>query len=91
MRLTQAGEQSNNITRTAWLHAGFRRQGGCLTLDAQCGSAPGWWKGGMQMHLAVAKDKFDALPKSYQAALRARRRRPTLRCWPNTTPPILAR
>jgi TRAP-type mannitol/chloroaromatic compound transport system substrate-binding protein len=32
---------------------------------------PGWWKGGMQLHLAVAKDKFDALPKSYQAALRA--------------------
>jgi TRAP-type mannitol/chloroaromatic compound transport system substrate-binding protein len=32
---------------------------------------PGWWKGGMQMHLVVAKDKFDALPKSYQAALRA--------------------
>ena len=32
---------------------------------------PGWWKGGMQMHLVVAKDKFDALPKPYQAALRA--------------------
>jgi TRAP-type mannitol/chloroaromatic compound transport system substrate-binding protein len=32
---------------------------------------PGWWKGGMQMHLVAAKDKFDALPKSYQAALRA--------------------
>jgi TRAP-type mannitol/chloroaromatic compound transport system substrate-binding protein len=32
---------------------------------------PGWWKGGMQMHLVVAKDKFDALPKAYQAALRA--------------------
>ena len=32
---------------------------------------PGWWKGGMQLHLAVAKDKFAALPKSYQAALRA--------------------
>ena len=32
---------------------------------------PGWWKGGVQLHLAVAKDKFDALPKSYQAALRA--------------------
>jgi len=31
---------------------------------------PGWWKGGVQLHLAVAKDKFDALPKSYQAALR---------------------
>jgi TRAP-type mannitol/chloroaromatic compound transport system substrate-binding protein len=32
---------------------------------------PGWWKGGMQLHLVVSKEKFDALPKSYQAALRA--------------------
>ena len=32
---------------------------------------PGWWKGGMQLHLAVSKDRFDLLPKSYQAALRA--------------------
>ncbi len=32
---------------------------------------PGWWKGGMQLHLIVATDKFDALPKSYQAAFRA--------------------
>ena len=32
---------------------------------------PGWWKGGMQLHLVVAKDKFDALPKVYQSALRA--------------------
>jgi TRAP-type mannitol/chloroaromatic compound transport system substrate-binding protein len=32
---------------------------------------PGWWKGEMQLHLVVAKDKFSALPKSYQAALRA--------------------
>jgi acetyl-CoA C-acetyltransferase len=37
--VTQAGEQSNNITRTAWLHAGLPYQTGCLTLDAQCGSA----------------------------------------------------
>jgi len=37
--VTQAGEQSNNITRTAWLHAGLPIQTGCLTLDAQCGSA----------------------------------------------------
>ena len=37
--VTQAGEQSNNITRTAWLHAGLPRQAGGLTLDAQCGSA----------------------------------------------------
>jgi acetyl-CoA C-acetyltransferase len=37
--VTQAGEQSNNVTRTAWLHAGLPHQAGCLTLDAQCGSA----------------------------------------------------
>jgi acetyl-CoA C-acetyltransferase len=37
--VTQAGEQSNNITRTAWLHAGLPYQAGCLTVDAQCGSA----------------------------------------------------
>jgi acetyl-CoA C-acetyltransferase len=37
--VTQAGEQSNNITRTAWLHAGLPWQTGCMTLDAQCGSA----------------------------------------------------
>ncbi len=32
---------------------------------------PGWWKGGMQLHLIVARDKYEALPKTYQAALRA--------------------
>src|ERR1700736_6495214 len=37
--VTQAGEQSNNVTRTAWLHAGLPYQAGWLTLDAQCGSA----------------------------------------------------
>jgi acetyl-CoA C-acetyltransferase len=37
--VTQAGEQSNNVTRTAWLHAGLPYPTGCLTLDAQCGSA----------------------------------------------------
>src|SRR5260370_3745100 len=37
--VTQAGEQSNNITRTAWLHASLPQQTECLTLDAQCGSA----------------------------------------------------
>jgi acetyl-CoA C-acetyltransferase len=36
--VTQAGEQSNNVTRTAWLHAGLPHRAGCLTLDAQCGS-----------------------------------------------------
>ncbi|MFS8097074.1 steroid 3-ketoacyl-CoA thiolase [Lentzea alba] len=37
--VTQAGEQSNNITRTAWLHAGLPSSTGCMTVDAQCGSA----------------------------------------------------
>lgn len=37
--VTQAGEQSNNITRTAWLHAGLPWEVGCTTIDAQCGSA----------------------------------------------------
>ncbi len=37
--VTQGGEQSNNITRTAWLHAGLPHTTGCLTIDAQCGSA----------------------------------------------------
>ena len=37
--VTQAGEQSSNVTRTAWLHGGLPYQAGGLTLDAQCGSA----------------------------------------------------
>jgi acetyl-CoA C-acetyltransferase len=37
--VTQAGEQSNNVTRTAWLHAGLPHTTGCQTIDAQCGSA----------------------------------------------------
>ena len=37
--VTQAGEQAGNATRTAWLHRGLPYRTGCLTLDAQCGSA----------------------------------------------------
>jgi acetyl-CoA C-acetyltransferase len=37
--VTQGGEQSGNITRTAWLHAGLPQETGCTTIDAQCGSA----------------------------------------------------
>jgi acetyl-CoA C-acetyltransferase len=37
--VTQAGEQAGNVTRTAWLHAGLPYRCGCMTLDAQCGSA----------------------------------------------------
>ncbi|MEU0878552.1 steroid 3-ketoacyl-CoA thiolase [Lentzea sp. NPDC005914] len=37
--VTQAGEQSNNITRTAWLHTGLPHTTAGTTIDAQCGSA----------------------------------------------------
>jgi acetyl-CoA C-acetyltransferase len=36
--VTQAGEQSNNITRHAWLSAGRGWHTGGTTVDAQCGS-----------------------------------------------------
>ncbi len=37
--VTQAGEQSNNITRTAWLHAKLPHTTAATTVDCQCGSA----------------------------------------------------
>ncbi len=37
--VTQYGEQSNNITRVAWLTAGLPDQVGATTVDCQCGSA----------------------------------------------------
>lgn len=36
--VTQYGEQSNNITRVAWLSAGLPEQVGATTIDCQCGS-----------------------------------------------------
>ena len=36
--VTQAGEQSNNITRVGWLTAGLPEQVGATTVDCQCGS-----------------------------------------------------
>ncbi|MFE6508424.1 steroid 3-ketoacyl-CoA thiolase [Nocardioides sp. NPDC057767] len=37
--VTQAGEQSGNVVRFGWLHAGLPEEVGSTTLDAQCGSA----------------------------------------------------
>ncbi|MGH3330740.1 MAG: steroid 3-ketoacyl-CoA thiolase [Nocardioidaceae bacterium] len=37
--VTQAGEQSGDIARRAWLHAGLPQTTGATTIDAQCGSA----------------------------------------------------
>jgi acetyl-CoA C-acetyltransferase len=53
--VTQAGEQSSNVTRTAWLHAGLPYQTGCLTLDAQCGS------GQQAVHLIAGLIAADAI------------------------------
>ena len=36
--VTQSGEQSNNISRVAWLHAGLPEHVGATTIDCQCGS-----------------------------------------------------
>jgi acetyl-CoA C-acetyltransferase len=36
--VTQAGEQSNDMVRRAWLHAGLPRATGGTAVDAQCGS-----------------------------------------------------
>jgi acetyl-CoA C-acetyltransferase len=36
--VTQAGEQSGDIARRAWLHAGLPQETGATTIDAQCGS-----------------------------------------------------
>jgi acetyl-CoA C-acetyltransferase len=37
--VTQAGEQSNNVTRGAWLQAGLPYETAATTIDCQCGSA----------------------------------------------------
>ncbi|MFD1812730.1 steroid 3-ketoacyl-CoA thiolase [Rhodococcus gannanensis] len=37
--VTQAGEQSNNVTRQAWLHAGLPYTTAATTIDCACGSS----------------------------------------------------
>ncbi|OEV04563.1 steroid 3-ketoacyl-CoA thiolase [Streptomyces oceani] len=37
--VTQAGEQSNNVTRNAWLHAGLPHATACTSIDCACGSS----------------------------------------------------
>ncbi|HLW92483.1 MAG TPA: ABC transporter substrate-binding protein, partial [Roseiarcus sp.] len=52
---------------------GERKEGDKLMLSKVAPNYyyPGWWKGGMQLHLIVSREKFDGLPKPHQAALRA--------------------
>ncbi|MBW5250956.1 steroid 3-ketoacyl-CoA thiolase [Streptomyces sp. P01-B04] len=37
--VTQAGEQSNNVTRNAWLYAGLPYTTACTSIDCACGSS----------------------------------------------------
>ena len=37
--VTQAGEQSNNVTRNAWLYAGLPYSTACTSIDCACGSS----------------------------------------------------
>src|SRR3954452_10708597 len=37
--VSQVGEQSNNVARNAWLHAGLPVETPAITADRQCGSA----------------------------------------------------
>ncbi|WP_030175390.1 steroid 3-ketoacyl-CoA thiolase [Spirillospora albida] len=37
--VTQAGEQSNNVTRNAWLYTGLPYGTACTTIDCACGSS----------------------------------------------------
>jgi acetyl-CoA C-acetyltransferase len=37
--VSQAWEQANNVTRTAWLHAGLPYTTGCTSIDCACGSS----------------------------------------------------
>jgi acetyl-CoA C-acetyltransferase len=68
--VTQAGEQSNNVTRTAWLHAGLPYQAGCLTLDSQCGSAQ------QAMHLIAAQISAGAIDVGIACGVEAMSRVP---------------
>lgn len=68
--VTQAGEQSNNVTRTAWLHSGLPQQAGCLTLDAQCGS------GQQAAHLIAGLIAADAIDVGVACGVEAMSRVP---------------
>jgi acetyl-CoA C-acetyltransferase len=68
--VTQAGEQAGNVTRTAWLHAGLPYGTGCLTLDAQCGSAQ------QATHLIAALIAADAIEVGIACGVEAMSRVP---------------
>ncbi|WP_328892735.1 steroid 3-ketoacyl-CoA thiolase [Streptomyces sp. NBC_00236] len=53
--VTQAGEQSNNVTRNAWLHAGLPYTTACTSIDCACGSSQ------QAVHLVAGLIAFGAI------------------------------
>jgi len=54
--VTQVGEQSFNVTRMAWLHAGLPYQVAASTIDCQCGSSQ---QASHVVHSMIAAGVFD--------------------------------
>src|SRR6201995_3573310 len=63
--VTQYAEQSNNITRTAWLTVGLPEQVGATTIDCQCGS------GQQANHLIAGLIAAGAIPARVPRGLEA--------------------
>ena len=55
--VTQAGEQTSNVTRTAWLQAGLPYQVAGTTIDSQCGSSQ---QANHMIHNMIAAGVIDA-------------------------------
>ncbi len=70
--VTQAGEQSGNVARFAWLHAGLPEEVGATTIDAQCGSAQ------QAVHLIAAQIAMGHLEAGMACGVEAMSRVPLL-------------
>ena len=74
--VTQAGEQSNDIVRRAWLHAGLPQRPPATTIDGQCGSAQQANHFIADLIAAGAIDAGIACGVEHDVARAARRQRP---------------
>ncbi|WP_235736419.1 steroid 3-ketoacyl-CoA thiolase [Nocardioides alcanivorans] len=70
--VTQAGEQSGNIARWSWLHAGFPEETAVTTIDVQCGSAQ------QAVHLLAAQIAAGEVTKGLACGVEAMSRVPLL-------------
>ena len=52
---------------------------------------PGWWEGGTALHFFINDEKWNALPKAYQAIVTAAAGFTNIGRWGNTTPAIRRR